>query len=469
MLSKKKLVVVLVGATVLALLFLGGILSVLPVDTTTHSQYNGGWKGAGSYEPTHREDGQDGFGEIMKWGTIATAVTPTGDSETVAVSFRLVQKDLTACYNIAAMYKFKLDDKPMKNEQLNGLTLLQGPNMWNMEGSILTQGTEWFGPGAGGHRDLAPLTFKLRGQFAYGQVLRVELWSQCGGAGGSPPNPFYLVAYDQAQLVGCGTDGSFCGVSWGKELYAVGETACVTYKVPFVSTETTGVKWYLTIKHDGTGATIVDTWALPDTGGQKCFTVTAAMFQTTEGACRNTITATLHTDFYPVDWKKTATIDFASKGPKLDGPKTDKAEYTEGDVIHITWTATPNAETKLPIVRTEISIGANSPVTVELPANATSYDYRTEVINSTRTLHITVTIQDKGCRPALHNIDVLVHAKQWSGAPFGLDLGWLVPLIVGIVLLLVAAVVRGIPPWLRWILGLVGLALLLLAILGAVS
>ncbi len=429
--NKAAVIGVVVVFVIIAALAAGFLFAVGKADTATHVWDNGGWFGGGQY-PASDPAKTPAHGELIRETQIVTAHVAGKDSETIAFAGRML-RTVNACILDDVQYRTFIDGTPYQNFDENvasGITIV-------------------------GWVNIEAKTVRLTGPYT-DSVFRVEVWTHCALFN----NPYYKIASDEVNLIsGIGAVNWVGGVNRDGTLYQIGEQACANWKVPYTSSEIDGKGWYLVAYHQGTAKTLISKYEIETLTGQKCIPITSAEFQTGSG-CKNIITVELWSEIAVNHWDDAATIDFATLGPSLT-LKTDKSEYTEGDTIHVTWNATPNPTTKLAIVKVTLRVGVNEPLEYDV-TGLDAYDLSTEVLGATRTVRISVTAQDEGCRPAQKDIDVVVHRKGDVVPPGGLS--WLVIalLIVGIVLL-VLAFVPGIPPPLKVVFGIVGSVLLALA------
>jgi len=386
-------VVIALASTWVFLFAIGG------ANTNTQSYKNGGWEGSGSYNPNG-----EGFGELIVQKQIVTAIAADKDSELIAFGGRVRDTGelfSVSCYIDAREYRTFINEKPYKTFPVT---------------TPLTQTFGWF--------DYTPEQLKLRGIYPAGSVFRVELWTKCAFLN----NPYYMVASDEVNLVsGIGQ------VNWNKDLYTVGQEACANWKVPYTSSEIDGKGWYLVAYHKGTSKTLLDKYEVPSITGQKCIPITSAEFQTS-GDCQNIIVVELWSELYQQHWDDAGVVDISANAPTVH-LKTDKAEYSEGDIVHVTWNATPNPTTNSPIAKIILRIGTSSPVEYDV-SGQTAYDYTTDSdLGVTRTTRISITAQDSGCRPAHADVDVVVHAKGETISPGGIPVLFWVILVIGLLLM----------------------------------
>jgi hypothetical protein len=430
-----------VGVVVLLAFVLGGaLLAVQNVDTTTKSYENAGFKGGGS---TAND------GEMEKWGRIVTAIDASKDSEPITVSGAMFDVGLTNClleqyveYRLKFSEDFAFSGTPptWRNERAASLHVFQS---WYSDQNP-------FGPA--GFIDLPAWTFRLRGTYAHGSVVDIELKAKCFAG------TDIILASDRIQLL-----SGWGKVTWGKDRYQVGEEACFTWDVPFVASEIDkGKGWYVQGFHKSLGTELFPRVEITTLTGSKCVTVTNAMFDTRETACENVLIARLTSEIYIRSEDYTTTIDFSSKGPDIKDLKSDKSEYTEGETIVLSWTETPNGETTLPITKVTVSYGEGELADVDVQPGTQTYSIPTAEINATRILHVEVVIQDSGCRPDSADLDITVHRKG-TNVLIPIQLDWLIALIVAVVFILIGVFVP-FPPWLKAIFLLIGILLVLVAV-----
>lgn len=220
-----KLKYVIVALVVLALLVMGGFLFAVlpPVDTTTKEYDNAGYRGTGGFGAEGTGDG-----EMELWGRIVTAIDTSKDSEAITIQGRIKDVGLTNCilepgnvrYVLTFYNDFALSGTPPTTQEPRKASYTITTTYEGVQiGVALGAAGALLGPG--GFVDLQAWTFRLRGTYAHGAIVDVDLWAKC------VLGQDIRLAWDRIQLL-----SGWGKVTWGANRYQVGDNACFTWDVP---------------------------------------------------------------------------------------------------------------------------------------------------------------------------------------------------------------------------------------------
>lgn len=207
---------------------------------------------------------------------------------------------------------------------------------------------------------------------------------------------------------------------------AVGESATVTWQIPYVTAEGgagasgTGVTgWFLIGNHLETGKQLVN-MKLTSLQGTFRYTVLPEDFVAgTAGDCANNILRwRLLNELWNVDWRDTTTIDIAGAGPIVTDLKWDKSNYETGQTATLTWQVTLGPE-GFAIDSQKVVWGFNEPIQ-EVDLNASIRTFTTEGLNLAGEVQGEVIAFDTACRPsAVANVFATVSDPNQPPTPPG--------------------------------------------------
>ena len=158
----------------------------------------------------------------------------------------------------------------------------------------------------------------------------------------------------------------------GAEIYEVGETWEFRWSgLPFTQTEEGATAYYLTVTDLNTNAPVPgwDYRPLGARSGIASGPVTTAMFKP-GGA--NAIRASLYSPVFQAGVTDTSVIDDKDLAPTLDSLEWNQPEFREGDVITVTYSASPNPSTESPIARYHVLINVDGDILYDQDTQGTS-------------------------------------------------------------------------------------------------
>ncbi len=359
--------VAIVAILVLVTLVLGLVIGLsfqvtgVPVNTTTQSYENAGWRGRGQF----RGDGSNNPGsELLNDDEYIASWSPELNGQTATAALHMTDV-FFGCNIDSIRYDW------YKNSGAG----------W---GAPVHSTTVQPGIGFAKEADMPATTYTIMGLIQGGGLAVISL-AHCAFGDWVP------MARDEAHVFsGIGS------VTWGKRQYTSGETASVTARVGYVSDDATGRGWFVTIFSTAQNRVVVSE-RIAQTVQRFDYQVTTADFSTKSG-CRNELVAILTNELWDKDFETATVIDVTGAGPKVSNIDYQPRMLNLGENVRITWSSAPNSQTQLPLEKHVVKYGFGGiDKEVELPATDREYIIR---LTSVGTLHVEVIAYDTGCRPS---------------------------------------------------------------------
>jgi hypothetical protein len=236
--------------------------------------------------------------------------------------------------------------------------------------------------------------YQLKGRIAEG-VIKVEYWLHCWLGDWVP------LASDQAKMLS--------GIGWidrERDQVAIGQDACFTWRIPYVTDDQTGKGWAIDIYSEAPARTVASNPDLADMTGRICYTATAADF-TVDPSRRNELRATLRNELWDKKFDVITSIDIEGAGPTLTITEFTPKHPEQGDTVKVTWDAAPNADTRLPIAKVVVQYGFGGVEDTQvLPADAREFSF---VVGAAGNVRFVAIAYDSANRPSpTDSVDITV-------------------------------------------------------------
>lgn len=371
-------------------------------NTTTQSVSNAGWRGEGNY-PGGGGTTVTGGHELLNDDEYVLSWSTSLEGQRISVMGKGIAEHgfPAACIMDVGAWEYRLFYEPGHTQ---AAVLQSSASGWLATDTVLIE----------------PRDFVPKGKVTEG-ILQAELWGHC--AGGS----FVPLAVDQAYLLsGIGS------IDRSVDQAAIGETASFSWRVGYVTDDATGRGWSVDIYSQAQAKTVVGPVEIKDLSGKVSYTVTSADFSSSLGK-RNELRATLRNELWDKSYDVTTTIDEPGKGPTLTITGFEPKEPAQGDTITVTWTVTPNADTKAAIDRIIVQTGFGGvEQEATLPATATSYSF---VAGQQGTNRVIVIAYDAQNRPSpTDSVDIGVNEPNPPGFTDIWLLAFILILAVGVLI-----------------------------------
>lgn len=356
-------IVVLVVIAMVAAVWAG--LLAVAVNTTTQTHKNAGWRGGGQFAG----DGSDNPGnELLNDDEYIASWSPDLNGQVATAGLHIGKEDIVGCSPDSARYDWYINSGGGWGNPV--LVTDVGPG-----GIVFVLQTS---------ADVKSTTYTIRG-LTHGGGVRVIAYIHCSLGSWVP------MAQDEARVL-----SGIGDVAWGQAQYTVGDTASVTARVPYITDDTTGRGWLVTVYSTAQNR-IVATVRVIQLVQRIDYRVTTQDFTVSAG-CRNELVAILTNELWDKDFDTSTVIDVSGAGPtaRITGFLPLKPE--QGDTLIVKFEATPNPDTDLSLTKLIIKWGfGGTEQEKELPPTATEQQIP---LGASGTLHVEVIAYDSGCRPS---------------------------------------------------------------------
>ncbi len=376
------IVVVVLIATSLLVAFQLGFLSLISVNVATQAYKNAGWRGSGQFQG----GGANLPGsELLSDDEYIASWSPSLEGQVATAGLHLGKEDIIACSPDNARYDWYRNIGSGWGSPVLSTEVGPGGIVFLLQTSA----------------DVKATTYTIKG-ISEGAV-RVTAWIHCA------VGDWFPLAQDEARVIsGIGS------VNRVKDQVTVGEDVSFRWDIPYVTDDATGRGWSIIIYSSAQNRVVQGPTALAQLQGTVTYKTTTQDFSVASG-CRNEIRATLRNELWNKAWDVTTVIDVSGAGPsvKITGflPLTPK----QGDTVKVTWTATENPTTKLPLTKIVVQTGFGGVETdQELAPGAREFSF---VAGQAGTTRVAVIAYDSGCRPSpTQSVDITVSEPGVTGA-----------------------------------------------------
>ncbi len=430
-----RLVVALVGILVLVVLlfglFLGLSFQLVQVDTATRSNPNTGrnWVGAGG-----------GFaGEMLDQTRYIASWSPGFDGQKITIQGIHSEGFGLQCVLDSVRYLVDVNLGDVSGWQRVAQRDFGG--FWG--GTSPVRGPVW--------------QYQLYGVYPDGSGVRVQYDGHC--AGPEPIGGWIPLVHDEAYI-----ESGIGSINWAEPQYTVGETAILSWDIPYVTDEASGRGWALIIQSTANDR-VIGPILLKQLRGTYRYNVSTQDFAV-EAGCRNELVGVLRNELWNKDFDTTTVIDVSDAGPTISGLRFTPSNPGVGQAITVSWDAAVNPQTNLALTRILIKYGFGGIDKEEsLSATVRSFDI---VPGQEGSLHVEVIAYDEGCRPSpTAELDITVGggAPVISGLPL-LEVIFLAAAVIAGAFL--ALLLRGQHPLIRIVVFIAPALVVLILIVGGI-